>query len=88
MSTSEVPPKTPVEELTSLPSPPIAGFCLNQLIQGRGHGLAVESTSQNPDGPGSIPRLGSRRSFLFSIEHVEELSNTPSFVLYGASRAI
>ena len=36
-------------------------------ITGRGNGLAVEAMSQNPMGPGSIPRLGSRRSSLISI---------------------
>ena len=34
-----------------------------------------------PGGPGSIPRLGSRRSSLISIEHAELLRSTPSLVL-------
>ena len=51
---------------------------------GRGNGLAVEPTSRNPEGRGSIPRLGSRRSSLISIEHAELLRSTasaPSLVL-------
>ena len=32
------------------------------------HGLAVEPGPRNPDGRGSIPRLGSRRSSLISID--------------------
>ena len=36
-------------------------------------GLAVESTYLNPEGPGSSPRLGIRRSCLVSIEHHAEL---------------
>ena len=43
--------------------------------------IAVESTSQNPEVPGSNPRLGSPRSSLISIEHAELLSSTPLFVL-------
>ena len=34
-----------------------------------------------PGGPGRIPRLGSRRSSLISIEHAELLRSTPSLVL-------
>ena len=37
--------------------------------------------SRNPEGRGSIPRLGSRRSSLISIEHAELLRSTPSLVL-------
>ena len=48
---------------------------------GRGNGLAVEPMSRNPEGRGSIPRLGSCRSSLISIEHVELLCSTPSLVL-------
>ena len=47
---------------------------------GRGNGLVVEAMSQNPEGLGSIPRLGSRRS-LISNEHAELLSSTTSLVL-------
>ena len=50
-------------------------------ILGRGNGLAVEPMSQNPEGPGSIPRLGSHRPSLISIEHAELLSSTLSLVL-------
>ena len=46
-----------------------------------GRGLAVESTSYNPLGPGSNPRLGSRRSSLICPDHAELLSSTPSLVL-------
>ena len=46
---------------------------------GRGNGLAVEPMSRNPEGRGSIPRLGSLRSL--SIEHAELLRSTPSLVL-------
>ena len=49
-------------------------------IVGRGNGLAVESMSCNPEGRGSIPRLGSRRSSLISFEHAELLRSTPSIV--------
>ena len=45
------------------------------------HGLAVEPMSRNPEGRGSIPRLGSRRSLLISNEHAELLRSTPSLVL-------
>ena len=48
---------------------------------GRGDGLEVEPMSWNPEGRGSIPRLGSRRSSLISIEHAELLRSTPSLVL-------
>ena len=48
---------------------------------GRGNDLAVESSSRNPEGRGSIPCLGSRRSSLISIEPAELLSSTPSLVL-------
>ena len=41
--------------------------------KGRGNGLAVEPMSQNLEGRGSIPRFGSRRSSLISIEHAELL---------------
>ena len=51
---------------------------------GKDNGLAVEPTSQNPEGPGSSPRLGSRRSLFIGIEHAELLSSTPSLVLCGA----
>ena len=47
------------------------------LLSGRGDGLAVESTSRNREGRGSIPR----RSPLISIEHAELLRSTPSLVL-------
>ena len=47
----------------------------------RGDGLAVESSSQNPEGRGSIPHLSSRRSLLISIEHAELLRSTPLLVL-------
>ena len=47
---------------------------------GRGDGLEVESKSRNPEGRGSIPHLGSRRSSLISIEHAELLRSTPSLV--------
>ena len=40
--------------------------------------------SRNPEGRGSIPRLGSRRSSLISIEHAELLRSTPSLVLFCA----
>ena len=33
----------------------------------------AEPMSRNPEGRGSIPRLGSRRSSLISIEHAELL---------------
>ena len=46
-----------------------------------GHSLALEPTSQNLEGRGSIPCLGSRRSSLISIEHAELLHSTPSLVL-------
>ena len=36
--------------------------------------------SRNPEGRGSIHRLGSRRSSLISIEHAELLRSTPSLV--------
>ena len=48
---------------------------------GRGDGLEVKPMSRNPEGRGSIPRLGSRRSSLISIEHAELLRSTPSLVL-------
>ena len=48
---------------------------------GRGDGLEVEPMSRNPEGRGSIPRLGSLRSSLISIEHAELLRSTPSLVL-------
>ena len=47
----------------------------------RGNGLAVESRPRNPEVRGSIPRLGSCRSSLISIERAELLSSTPSLVL-------
>ena len=53
----------------------------SEVIWERGNGLAVESSSRNPGGRGSIPRLGSRRSSLISIEHAELLRSTPSLVL-------
>ena len=52
---------------------------------GRDDGLAIEPMSRNPEGWGSIPRLGSRRSSLISIEHAELLRSTPSLVLCLAS---
>ena len=45
---------------------------------GRVDGLEVESMSRKPEGRGSIPRLGSRRSSLISTEHTE--LGTPSLV--------
>ena len=48
---------------------------------GRGDGLEVELMSRNLEGRGSIPRLGSRRSSLISIEHAELRRSTPSYVL-------
>ena len=51
------------------------------VTSGRGDGLEVEPMSRNPGGRGSIPRLGSRRSSLINIEHVELLRSTPSLVL-------
>ena len=36
--------------------------------------------SRNPEGRGSIPRLGGRRSSLISNEHAELLRSTPSLV--------
>ena len=50
----------------------------------RGNGLAVESMSLNPEDRGSIPRLGSRRSLLISIEYAELLCST----LVGAAGAV
>ena len=58
--------------------------CMRQCACGnqrRGDGLEVEPMSRNPEGRGSIPRLGSRRSSLISIEHVELLRSTTSLVL-------
>ena len=57
-----------------------AGIPITPINQGRGDGLEVESMSRNPEGRGSIPRLGSRRSSLISIEHAELLRSTPSLV--------
>ena len=51
------------------------------ITMGRGDGLEVELMSRNPEGRSSIPRLGSRRSSLISIEHAELLRSTPSLVL-------
>ena len=51
---------------------------------GRGNGLAVELMSRNLEGLGSIPRLGSRRSLLISIEHAKLVHSTPSLVLWCA----
>ena len=48
---------------------------------GRGNNLAVELTSQSPKGRGLIPRLGSCRWSLISIEHAELLRSTPLLVL-------
>ena len=45
----------------------------NWGYNGRGNGLAVKPTSQNPEGPGSSPRLG-------SIEPAELLNSTPSLM--------
>ena len=52
--------------------------------QGRGNGLALEPTSRNPEGRGSSPHLGSRRSSLISIKYAELLHNTSSFMLFRA----
>ena len=52
-----------------------------QHFEGRGNGLAVESSSRNPGGRGLIPRLSSRRLSLIYIEHAELLRSTPSLVL-------
>ena len=61
----------------------VIDFCSwgEKYPQGRGDGLEVEPMSRNPEGRGSIPRLGSRRSSLISIEHVELLRSTPSLGL-------
>ena len=56
-----------------------------QRATGRGDGLAIEPMSRNPEGRGSIPRLGSCRSSFISIEHAELLRSTPSLVLCLAS---
>ena len=56
-------------------------YVYTHIIHVRGNGLAVESTSRNPGGRGSIPHLGSRRSLLISIEHAELLRSTLSLVL-------
>ena len=50
-------------------------------LQERGDGLAVEPMSRNPEGRGSIPRLGSRRSSFISIELAELLSSSYSLML-------
>ena len=50
------------------------------IYEGRG-AMAVESRPWNSEVWGSIPRLGSRRSSLISIEHAELLRSTPSLVL-------
>ena len=55
--------------------------CFTEATEGRGDGLEVEPMARNPEGRGSIPRLGSRRSSLISIEHAELLRSTPSLVL-------
>ena len=52
-----------------------------QYTPGEGQWSSGKSTSRNPEGRGSIPRLGSRRSSLISIEHAELLRSTPSLVL-------
>ena len=57
----------------------VAAATIGKTI-GRGDGLEVESRPRNPGGRGSIPRLGSRRSSLISIEHAELLRSTPSLV--------
>ena len=54
---------------------------LASAIFRRGDGLEVEPMSRNPEGRGSNPRLGSRRSSLICIEHAELLRSTPSLVL-------
>ena len=51
------------------------------MVREERYGLEVEPMSRNPEGRGSIPRLGSRRSSLISIEHAELLRSTPSLVL-------
>ena len=55
--------------------------CIDVTFIGRGDSLEVEPMSRNPEGRGSIPRLGSRRSSLISIEHAELLRSTPSLML-------
>ena len=55
-------------------------YVYDQDTFGRGDGLEVEWRPRNPGGRGSIPRLGSRRSSLISIEHAELLRSTPSLV--------
>ena len=57
------------------------GFFSHYSVKGRGNGLEVEPISRNPEGRGSIPHLGSRRSSLISIEHAELLRSTPLLVL-------
>ena len=57
---------------------------IHRIFLGRGNGLALEPTSLNPEGRGSIPRLGSRRSLLISIEHAELMRSTPLLVLWCA----
>ena len=53
-----------------------------KFATGRGDGLAVESRPRNPGNRGSIPRLGSRRSSLISIEHAELLRSTRSLLFF------
>ena len=53
----------------------------HERLLGMGDGLEVEPMSRNPEGRGSIPRLGNRSSSLISIEHAELLRSTPSLVL-------
>ena len=65
--------------LKKSPQPKNGGICLHPPMARRPC-LAVEPTSRNPEGRGSIPRLGSRRSSLISIEHAELLSCTSSLV--------
>ena len=52
--------------------------------------IEVELMSRNPEGRGSIPPLGSRRSSLslISTEHTELLRSTPSVVLCLASNHV
>ena len=44
-------------------------WAISAELKRKGNGLAVELTSLNPWGRGSIPHLGSQRSSFISIEH-------------------
>ena len=46
-----------------------------------GNDLAEEPTSRNPEGRGSSPHPGNRRTSLISTEHAESLRSTPLLVL-------